>query len=146
MSARGSRALMAPEDLVKDRVYRRRADLHEHGLGGNWQKGISYPASGTYALLFSDPSSEHAYGYRDSWLPGDRYRYYGEWDGTGDMTMTGGNAAIRDRSPELYLFVAAHGGHRYVGRHALASTSTARAARDGREFQAIVFELRPVGG
>ena len=45
---------MAPEDLVEDKVYKRR-DLHDAGLGGNQQKGISYPADGTYVLLFSDP-------------------------------------------------------------------------------------------
>ena len=113
--------VISPDELVVGRVYRRRRDLHAHGLGGNWQKGISYPADGHYVLLFSDPSKEAEYGYRDSWLGSDHYRYYGEWDGTGDMTMTGGNAAIQDRSPELYLFVAAPGGHRFEGRFAVDS-------------------------
>ena len=133
--------VMSPEELVVGRVYRRRRDLHAHGLGGNWQKGISYPADGHYVLLFSDPSREADYGYRDSWLGHERYRYYGEWDGTGDMTMTGGNAAIQDRSPELYLFVAAPGGHRFEGRFALESYGQEPAVREGRQFMAIVFQL-----
>jgi hypothetical protein len=55
--------------------------------------------------------------------------------------MTGGNAAIPDRSPELHLFVAAPGGHRYEGRFAVEGDDLERAARDGREFIAIVFRL-----
>ena len=43
---------MSVEDFVMDRVYRRQ-DIHDGGLGGNRQKGISYPAGGTYVLLFS---------------------------------------------------------------------------------------------
>jgi hypothetical protein len=127
-------------DLVVGAVYRRR-DLHRQGLGGNWQKGISYPAEGDYALLFSDPASEHAYGYRDSWLGTDVYRYFGEWNGTGDMTITGGNAAIRDRSPGLHLFTKTARGHRYEGRFRCAGYARERAAREGREFTALIFRL-----
>ena len=84
----------SPEELVVGKVYARRRDLHDYGLGGNWQKGISYPADGAYVLVFSDPVRGAEHGYKDTWAGTDRYRYFGEWDGTGDMTMTGGNAAI----------------------------------------------------
>ena len=86
------------DQLVEDRLYRR-TELHTSGLGGNRQKGISYPAGGTYVLLFSDPHSVAEWGYRDIWLGADTYRYYGEWDGSGDMQMRGGNLAIVRANP-----------------------------------------------
>lgn len=132
------------EDLVIGRVYRRGRDLHDHGLGGNRQKGASYPKDGTYVLLFADPSRERDLGYRDSWQGPDNFRLYGEWNGTGDMSMTEGNAAIRDRSPELYLFVATQGGHRFEGRFACDGFERELAVRDGQQFTAIVFRLSRV--
>jgi hypothetical protein len=61
------------------------------------------------------------------------------------MTMTGGNAAIRDRSPELYLFVAASGGARFVGRCRVVGVDNEPTVRDGRQFMAIAFRLLRVG-
>jgi hypothetical protein len=81
-------------ELVEGRVYKR-SDTHDSGLGGNRQKGISYPAQGIYVLLFSDPDSAHEWGYKDSWLGNLRYRYYGEWNGTGDMLPTGATLPSR---------------------------------------------------
>jgi hypothetical protein len=131
---------IAPDDLVVDRCYRR-SDLHNGGLGGNRQKGISYPAQGTYCLLFSDPNKVHDYGYKDQPVGRAGYRYFGEWSGPGDMVMTGGNRAIRERSPELYLFTAAACGYVFRGRQRLVEVEAAKATRDGREFNAIVFVL-----
>ena len=128
------------DDLVVDRCYRRR-DLHDGGLGGNRQKGISYPARGTHCLLFSDPSKAGEHGYRDEPVGQRGYRYFGEWDGSGDMTMTGGNQAILDRSPELYLFTKASCGHVYRGRFQCTGTATEATTRDGRQYRAIVFRL-----
>ena len=136
-------APMGVDDLVVGRCYRRR-DLHMAGLGGNWQKGISYPSDGTYCLLFSDPGKESQYGYRDGPDGVDRYRYFGEWQGTGDMVMAGGNQAVVDRSPQLLLFVQAACGKVYRGQFACESWATERAVREGREHQAIVFKLRQV--
>jgi hypothetical protein len=145
--ARGaSKPAIAPEDrlsldqLVEGHLYRRR-DLHASGLGGNRQKGISYPAVGTYVLLFSDPDSVAEWGYRDTWVGSDSYRYYGEWDGPGDMQMRRGNLAIVERSPEIYLFVKVSGGHRYAGRFECFSRERVLAAHDGGESSAIVFTL-----
>lgn len=126
-------------ELVEGRVYKRR-DIHDSGLGGNRQKGISYPARGSYVLLFSDPDSAHEWGYKDSWLGNDRYRYYGEWNGTGDMLPTGGNLAIQERA-EIYLFVKVPIGHRYAGRFAYVVDERIPAVRDGREYSALVFTL-----
>jgi len=133
-------APMSLDELVEGKVYKRR-ELHSAGLGGNQQKGISYPAGGTYVLLFSDPDSTREWGYKDSWLGGDAYRYYGEWSGTGDMLFTGGNLAIVERSPEIHLFVKVTGGHRYEGRFARVSDDQVPTARDGREYSALVFRL-----
>ena len=119
--------------------------MHDAGLGGNRQKGISYPADGTYVLLFSDPDTDHEWGYKDSWLGADRYRYYGEWSGTGDMLSRGGNLAIVQRSPELYLFVKVPNGYRYAGRFTCVLEQRTPAARDGREYSALVFTLERVG-
>ena len=131
---------IAPDDLVVGRCYRR-SDLHNGGLGGNRQKGISYPAQGTYCLLFSDPNTVHAYGYKDQPIADNGYRYFGEWSGAGDMVMTGGNKAIGERSPELYLFTAAACGYVFRGRQRLIAIESAKATRDGREFNAMVFVL-----
>ncbi len=128
------------EDLMEDKVYKRR-DLHQSGLGGNWQRGISYPAGGTYVLLFSDPDSKVEWGYQDSWDGPNTYRYYGEWDGTGDMLMRGGNLEIVERSPEIYLFVKAPNGHRYAGIFELQSQERVPATRDNKQFMALVFML-----
>jgi hypothetical protein len=136
-------APIAPEDLVVGRCYKR-SDLHDGGLGGNRQKGISYPADGTHCLLFSDPSKVTEYGYRDQPLGDERFRYFGEWSGSGDMTMTGGNSVIADRSPELYLFTTASCGRVFLGRFGLVSWSEEPAFRDGRQFRAIVFTLERV--
>lgn len=127
--------------LVRGQVYRRGAHLHAAGLGGNVQKGISYPAGGTYVLLFSDPASITVWGYNDRWGGADAYWYYGEWDGSGDMTLTKGNLRIVERSPELHLFVAAPGGHRYEGRFRHHSHHQEVAMRDGVSANAIVFRL-----
>jgi hypothetical protein len=128
-------------ELVAGRCYRRR-ELHAAGLGGNWQKGISYPADGNYCLLFSDPSKAGEFGYRDAPVGENGYRYFGEWDGSGDMAMAGGNQAIVDRSPELYLFTRADCGHVFRGRYMCEGHETELTTRDGREHRAIVFTLR----
>jgi hypothetical protein len=133
----------SPEDLVVGRIYKRR-ELHLQGYGGNWQSGISYPADGTYVLLFSDQGTGREHGYHDRWM-GDEYLYYGQWTGTGDMVFEVGNRAILDRSNDLHLLVAVPGGHRYEGRFRLVRDETARTVRDGREWTAIVFVLAPAG-
>jgi hypothetical protein len=136
-------APMSVDDLEVDACYHRR-DLHLAGLGGNWQRGISYPSSGTYCLLFSDSSTASIYGYRDAPNGSDGYRYYGEWNGPGDMTMSGGNQAVLDRSPELYLFTEAACGRVFRGRFECIDWTWERTVRDSKELRAIVFELRRV--
>jgi hypothetical protein len=134
---------LAPTELVVGRLYRR-SGLHE-ALGGNRQKGISYPKSGTHVLLFSGGTGREEYGYEDRWIDDRRYAYYGEWAGTGDMTMSGGNAKIVDRSPELYLFVQrGTAGYEFLGRFECVRHERVPAIRDGREHNALVFTLECV--
>lgn len=136
-------APMSVDELKIGACYHRR-DLHLAGLGGNWQRGISYPSDGTYCLLFSDPSKASDYGYRDAPQGANGYRYYGEWNGPGDMTMTGGNQAILDRSPELFLLTDTAGGRVFRGRFACVGWNWETTVRDNRELRAIVFELQRV--
>jgi hypothetical protein len=128
-------------ELVIGRSYKRR-ELHDSGLGGNRQSGISYPADGDYVLLFSDPSAATEHGYRDRWIGDGLYRYYGAWDGTGDMTLTAGNSKLIERSPNLLLFLKAAGAWRFEGYFECGSHQPERTVRDGRQYNAIVFDLR----
>ncbi len=50
--------------LIRGDLYRR-VELHEAGLGGNRQMGISHPADGAHVLLFSGGSGRRDYGVRD---------------------------------------------------------------------------------
>ena len=125
--------------LVRGDLYRRR-DLHD-ALGGNRRKGISYPADGSHVLLFSGGAGRADYGYEDQPSGGDGFIYYGEWSGSADMAMTGGNQAIIDRSPSLYLFVQRAARYEFLGQFELVRHQQVAAVRDGREGRAIVFEL-----
>ncbi len=73
------------------------------------------------------------------------YRYYGEWRGTRDMSLTGGNKVLVDRSPNLYLFVSEGNGlHRFEGRFMVTSHEQVVAEREGTIGQALVFMLERV--
>ena len=141
-AARVRSAELALEDLVVGRCYTR-TELHD-SLGGNRQRGISYPADGYHCLLFSDPSKASEYGYRDAPVGEHGYRYFGEWNGPGNMAMTGGNRVILDRSPELYLFTTAECGQVFRGQHSCEEWETEETTRDGQSRTAIVFQLRRV--
>lgn len=143
---RPSRTPTAGDDpskvLIAGQTYRR-TDLHGR-FGGNVQSGISYPAKGDFALLFSDPSAAHSHGYRDRWQDGT-YRYYGAWSGQGDMVLTAHNRVVQERSPNLYLLQKAGDQWRFIGRFECTNVEPERTVRDGREFKAIVFVLRQLG-
>lgn len=140
-ASRAQARVLHPEELIVGHVYRR-TELHDGGLGGNRQRGISYPAGGTHCLLFSDPSKAAEFGYRDRPVGEDGYRYFGAWDGPGDMSMTRGNKAVLARSPELFLFVASQSAHVYVGQFECSGHEIEKTVRDGAERNAIVFNLR----
>ena len=130
--------------LIRGYGYRRR-ELREAGLLGNIYSGISYPAVGDHACLFSGGPNSESYGYRDTPHGEDGYRYYGEWRGTRDMSLTGGNRVILDRSPNLYLFVNEGSGiHRFLGRFLVTGHERVIAEREGTMGEAIVFTLQRV--
>lgn len=139
MAARGD-----PSVLRAGTIYKRR-QLHEGlGLGGNWQKGISYPAVGDYALIFSDPDGPYA--DLDGWESPNTYVYSGEWSGKGDMRLTGGNLRVVERTPNLYLFVAEKGGMRCEGRFELEGYSRKSVEHDGAKDLALIFRLKRAAG
>lgn len=130
--------------LVQGHLYRRR-DLREAGLLGNLYSGISYPADGVHACLFSGGDNSDSYGYRDMPWGENRYRYFGEWRGSRDMSLTGGNRAIVDRSPNLYLFASQGSGfHRFEGRFMVIEHERVVAEREGTIGEALVFVLERV--
>lgn len=127
--------------LIRGEVYRRR-ELRDSGLMGNLYAGISYPVHGDHVCLFSGGANSESYGYRDMPSGHNGYRYFGEWRGSRDMSLTGGNLAILERSPNLYLFVGIGGGlHRFEGRFRAVDHERVVAERDGAEGEAIVFTL-----
>jgi hypothetical protein len=131
------------DDLVVGTRYKR-GDLHRLGLGGNVQKGISYPADGDHVLLFSSPARIAETGYRDRWEGDDTYTYFGEWDGPGDMRLEKGNLRIVERSPRLFLFVLDHDAYRYQGQFAHVAHKSEATQRQAVRANAIVFTLRRV--
>jgi hypothetical protein len=144
---RGTRTKTKPitpsERLVVGNVYKRR-DLHRAGWGGNWQSGVSYPASGDHVLLFSDPLAADVLGYRDSWVGTMQYRYFGAWSGSGDMVLDGVNRTILDRSPNLLLLIRSGNGWRFEGYFACKGYELQRTTHDGAEDTALVFLLERV--
>lgn len=121
-----------------------RDDLHQ-GLGGERQRGISYPKGGHHVLLFSNPE-ESQFGYRDGWTDSGRttYRYWGMWFGAGPMQLSRGNARIIERSGELYLFVKDGYGYRFEGRFEYVRHESRVGVNRGKTEPAIVFVLRRV--
>jgi hypothetical protein len=121
-----------------------RRELHRRGVGGNWQSGISYPRNGAYALLFSGGRGDSEFGYHDQWIGPETLRYYGEWSGSGDMTLSRGNLRIVERSPELNVF-AQHGrGFLFEGRFSYLAHDWVDAHEHGIAARAIVFRLQRV--
>ena len=115
------------------------------GLLGNLYSGISYPSDGVHACLFSAGANSDSYGYRDMPAGENQYRYFGEWRGSRDMSLTGGNKAIVDRSPNLYLFVGQGSGfHRFEGQYMVVSHDRVVAEREGAVGEAIVFLLERI--
>lgn len=126
-----------------------RWELHDI-YGGQRYRGIATPKDQPLVFLFTGDSGED-YGYEDEFLPDDTFLYTGE--GTdGDMTMDGGNAAIRhhrDENEALHLFedteypwiVSYVGEYRYVDHEWDTLRDENREKR-----QAVRFQLEPVGG
>jgi hypothetical protein len=100
------------------RQYSRKADIHER-YGGQQRGGISTPAKYPVIFIFTGSAGKQ-HGYRDIWLDGDTFEYWGEGQ-IGDMSFTSGNKAVRDHiddGKDLLLFESVEGPGglvRYVG-------------------------------
>lgn len=138
---------MGEENLATLRIgaFYARTALHDLGLGGERQRGISYPMLGSHALLFSHAPNEE-FGYQDGWVDAAQgiYRFSGMWFGNGPMTLTRGNLAIVDRSPNLHLFVRSGTKYRYEGPFECVDYEnvTGRNPWHGVAESALVFVLR----
>ncbi|MWV39499.1 HNH endonuclease [Natrialba sp. INN-245] len=119
-------------------------------LKGERYKGIATPSDQPLILIFTGDAG-HNYGYEDEFLEDDTFLYTGE--GTeGDMTMDGGNEAIRTHKANgdnLQLFentalpwiVTYLGEYEYVGHR-----TTELPDENGDLREAFRFQLAPVGG
>lgn len=131
------------------KTYHRVEDIHEE-YGGNRYSGISPCADYSYVFIFYGKSGEW-HGYDDEFLDDGRFLYTGEGR-DGDMTMDGGNAAIRNHrkhNEELHVFEIKEGAWEvtYVGEYEYQDHHWTRLPdRNDQMRDAIRFELVPVGG
>jgi 5-methylcytosine-specific restriction protein A len=119
-------------------------------LKGERYKGIATPSDWPMVLLFTGDSGS-VYGYEDTFLEDDSFLYTGE--GTeGDMTMDGGNIAIRDHKANddaLHLFEDTEMPWMvtYLGEYEYVSHKTDTLPdENGNDRDAFRFRLVPVGG
>jgi 5-methylcytosine-specific restriction protein A len=138
-------------EFVPDDLYVRRW-IHER-LGGQWQGGISTPATHPVILIFTSESGrEHGYGY-DSWQSRELFHYTGEGQRAhGDMQFSRGNKAIRDHVQDgkrLLLFEQVRPQSsskrmvKFVGEMACRGYHMERRDSEGYPREVIVFELVP---
>jgi len=130
-------------------TYHRVEDIHEK-YGGNRYSGIAPCADYPYVFVFFGESGEW-HGYDDELTDEGRFFYTGEGR-DGDMTMDGGNAAIRnhkENDDELHVFESEEGAWQvtYVGEYEYEEHYwTTLPDRNGNMRDAIRFELVPAGG
>jgi hypothetical protein len=133
-----------PDDLRRGASFAGRPALSK-ALGGTPFRGISYNAKGDYVVLVSSPSGSSDHNYKDRWLDqaGQRYLYFGEWNGCGDMELRAGNLALRDRSPRLFLFLSDREAYVHEGQFRYESHQVIVVLRPkcGHRHEAIVFTL-----
>lgn len=130
-------------------TYHRVEDIHER-YGGNRYSGIAPCADYPYVFIFYGESGEW-HGYDDEFTDDGTFYYTGEGR-DGDMTMDGGNAAIRNhkqRNHELHVFEIEDGAWQvnYVGEYEYRDHYWPRLPdRNENMRDAIRFELVPAGG
>jgi 5-methylcytosine-specific restriction protein A len=130
-------------------TYHRVEDIHDQ-YGGNRYSGISPCAEHPYVFIFFGESGEW-HGYDDEILNDGRFLYTGEGR-DGDMTMEGGNAAIKnhkENGDELHAFELNDGAWEvtYVGQYEYTDHYWTRLPdRNDKMRDAIRFELVPAGG
>ncbi|WP_440767389.1 HNH endonuclease [Natronorubrum sp. DTA7] len=131
------------------KTYHRVEDIHEK-YGGNRYSGIAPCAKYPYVFIFYGEAGEW-HGYDDEFLDDGRFLYTGEGR-DGNMTMDGGNAAIRDHqsnNDELHVFEIKEGAWEvsYVGEYQYNDHQQLRLPdRNDNMRDAFRFELVPAGG
>lgn len=129
------------------RIYQRKQDLHIP-FGGSRQSGISSSAQTPVVFIFTGETGEQ-YGYRDEFDEHGVFSYTGEGQ-IGDMTLSGGNAAIAthaEKGKALHLFqsLGKGKGQKYIGEFTCAGYSWTRGPdREGNDRKVIVFRLVPI--
>ena len=125
------------------RVYNRREDIHAR-FGGQRQSGIITPSQHPLVVAFTG-STGRQHGYEDAWLPDGSFEYFGEGQ-VGDMTMSGGNAAIANHSADgesLLLFEKVRDGYRFVGEMVCEAVLERNSPdQRGDIRRAFVFRMR----
>lgn len=125
-------------------IYHRQKDIHPY-FGGSWQSGISRSAKFPVIFLFSGQAGEQ-YGYHDTFDASGAMFYTGEGQ-VGDMTLTGGNAAIANHCNDgkaLHLFssLGKGKGQRYEGEFVCAGYQWTRGPdRNGQDRAVLIFNL-----
>lgn len=140
-----------PDDLAALSVGQKynRWELHDV-FGGGRYRGIATPGSEPAIFVFTGESGEK-HGYNDEFLDNGTFRYSGE--GTkGDMTMDGGNEALRDHksaNETVYLFEDADYPWivTFVGEYEYEDHQWGRGPdKHGNIRDVIRFTLVPAGG
>lgn len=128
-------------------LYNRGQDIHKP-FGGQMRGGICTPKSVPAVFLFTGKSGDQ-FGYVDQWSEdGSFYSFAGEGQ-EGNMTMKGGNRAIRDHATEgkaLHLFEALGKGQpiRYMGQFdCMGHREIPGVDKHGNSRSILVFELAP---
>jgi len=135
-----------PSGFVVGALYNRQDDIHRQ-LGGQWQSGISTPATTPYVIAFTSPAGEK-HGYYDYWDDDGIFNYFGEGQ-VGDMQLTRGNSALLNHTrngKRILVFQALGGVHRFLGEFRCVGYRSVRDIPDttGQLRVALVFRLEPV--
>jgi 5-methylcytosine-specific restriction enzyme A len=127
------------------KVYNRRADIHAK-FGGQQQGGIITPSQHPLVIIITGEEGI-AHGYDDRTRDDGVFEYFGEGQ-VGDMVLQRGNLAIASHAADgksLLLFRKTKEGLRFVGEMVYEKHHLEKAPdREGKQRDAIVFELRPL--
>jgi 5-methylcytosine-specific restriction enzyme A len=127
------------------KVYSRRTDIHAK-FGGQQQGGVITPSQHPIVIIITGEEGL-AHGYDDRTLVDGVFEYFGEGQ-IGDMVLQRGNLAIASHTADgkgLLLFRKTKEGLRFVGEMVYDKHHIEQAPdREGKQRDAIVFELRPL--
>lgn len=129
----------------REKEYSRKIDIHGR-FGGQEQGGIISPSKARVVIVIASPRGL-AHGYHNKERSDGIYEYFGAGR-SGDMTLRGRNRSIlehSEKSKSLLLFEETRRKLRFKGEYVLDAYRFQNVAgEDGKDRQAIVFELRPL--